>query len=555
MTLLQTLGGSATADGEDGHEARTGRPRSSPPPSTSSCARAPPRSPCAASPPSSTSARRRSTGTSAAATSWSPRSSGCQSERLAERAVDGRDARSRVLVRGPQHLRRRDRAPGHHVAGPPDRHHVAARSTTSRRRSSPSSRPPASSSDALGEALRSILVVVTGALVARPSATTARLARATATDALWAGRDLEAARPLQHPARGRRPPRARREEAPMTDATDEPARARSPAGRSSSSPTRPTRRRSRRCCRPASSRSSPTVTVGFYCVPVLGEPELGVSVKVAGGVAGRRRPVQPRPRHRPGGRRPHQRRDQRPAQVPLRPRLLPPRRRRSPPGPATRATRSSSSPARSPATVAAPGRRLHRARVVDEVLPGHRRRRGRVRLPAARRRRRHHLRAAPRRGRRRRPRCCATARGIRSPATCPIVRAGPAQLVTHQPKARVITNAGPLDPDAFWPHADVIGGSRWPGHRGGPAATATREAPDGRHHRPLRRRLRRLPRRRQRRSATSRSWRRRYHDDFDRWAAEFENPYADNTGRRRRPQLELRAAAARRWRPTASSPR
>ena len=28
-----------------------------------------------------------------------------------------------------------------------------------------------------------------------------------------------------------------------------------------------------RCCRPASSRSSPTVTVGFYCVPVLGEPE------------------------------------------------------------------------------------------------------------------------------------------------------------------------------------------------------------------------------------------------------------------------------------------
>jgi hypothetical protein len=43
-----------------------------------------------------------------------------------------------------------------------------------------------------------------------------------------------------------------------------------------------------------------------------------------------------------------------------------------------------------------------------------------------------------------------------------------AQLVTHQPKSRVITNAGPLDPEAFWQHADVIGGSRWPGHRGGP---------------------------------------------------------------------------------------
>lgn len=50
----------------------------------------------------------------------------------------------------------------------------------------------------------------------------------------------------------------------------------------------------------------------------------------------------------------------------------------------------------------------------------------------------------------------------------PVVAPGTAQLVTHQPKARVITNAGPLDPDAFWPFADVIGGSRWPGERGGP---------------------------------------------------------------------------------------
>lgn len=50
----------------------------------------------------------------------------------------------------------------------------------------------------------------------------------------------------------------------------------------------------------------------------------------------------------------------------------------------------------------------------------------------------------------------------------PILDVPQAQLVTHQPKARVITNAGPLDPDAFWPFADVIGGSRWPGTRGGP---------------------------------------------------------------------------------------
>ena len=27
---------------------------------------------------------------------------------------------------------------------------------------------------------------------------------------------------------------------------------------------------------------------------------------------------------------------------------------------------------------------------------------------------------------------------------------------------------GKLDPDAFWPHVDTIGGSRWIGTRGGP---------------------------------------------------------------------------------------
>ncbi len=50
----------------------------------------------------------------------------------------------------------------------------------------------------------------------------------------------------------------------------------------------------------------------------------------------------------------------------------------------------------------------------------------------------------------------------------PMVEQLSARLVTHQPKARNITNAGPLDPQAFWPYVDTIGGSRWPGYRGGP---------------------------------------------------------------------------------------
>ena len=46
-----------------------------------------------------------------------------------------------------------------------------------------------------------------------------------------------------------------------------------------------------------------------------------------------------------------------------------------------------------------------------------------------------------------------------------------ARLVTSRHKDRSITNAGPLDPEAFWPFADTIGGSRWPGERGGPKPT------------------------------------------------------------------------------------
>jgi acetoacetate decarboxylase len=43
-----------------------------------------------------------------------------------------------------------------------------------------------------------------------------------------------------------------------------------------------------------------------------------------------------------------------------------------------------------------------------------------------------------------------------------------AQLVTTRHTGRAITLEGPLDPAGFWPFADTIGGSRWPGHRGGP---------------------------------------------------------------------------------------
>ena len=53
----------------------------------------------------------------------------------------------------------------------------------------------------------------------------------------------------------------------------------------------------------------------------------------------------------------------------------------------------------------------------------------------------------------------------------PVLDEPVAKLVTHQATAREITNAGPLDPDAFWPYADTVGGSRWPGTRGGPLET------------------------------------------------------------------------------------
>lgn len=50
----------------------------------------------------------------------------------------------------------------------------------------------------------------------------------------------------------------------------------------------------------------------------------------------------------------------------------------------------------------------------------------------------------------------------------PVVGDVAAEMVTVRHTAREITTAGLLDPDAFWPHADTIGGSRWPGRRGAP---------------------------------------------------------------------------------------
>jgi acetoacetate decarboxylase len=50
----------------------------------------------------------------------------------------------------------------------------------------------------------------------------------------------------------------------------------------------------------------------------------------------------------------------------------------------------------------------------------------------------------------------------------PMAAPASARLLHQQPTARVITNSGALDVEAFGPFADVIGGSRWPGERGGP---------------------------------------------------------------------------------------
>ncbi len=147
----------------------------------------------------------------------------------------------------------------------------------------------------------------------------------------------------------------------------------------------------------------PVVTVGFYCVPVLDEPEYGVSVKVAAawqGVAGQYNLGlgidQEAAVHVSG-------------ETNGQPKFLCDIAYfRFGDRVTARASHQGYTFVEFTGTVdrrgRAPRRRRRRARVVDQVLARHRRRRGRVRLPAARRRRGHDLRAAPRRGRRRRPR-------------------------------------------------------------------------------------------------------------------------------------------------------
>lgn len=50
----------------------------------------------------------------------------------------------------------------------------------------------------------------------------------------------------------------------------------------------------------------------------------------------------------------------------------------------------------------------------------------------------------------------------------PMVGEATAELLGSRFTARTITLDGSLDPEAFWTHADTIGGSRWPGSSGGP---------------------------------------------------------------------------------------
>jgi len=50
----------------------------------------------------------------------------------------------------------------------------------------------------------------------------------------------------------------------------------------------------------------------------------------------------------------------------------------------------------------------------------------------------------------------------------PMTDAASAELTTSRFTGRTVNLDGPLDPEAFWSRIDTIGGSRWPGERGGP---------------------------------------------------------------------------------------
>ena len=257
----------------------------------------------------------------------------------------------------------------------------------------------------------------------------------------------------------------------MTDDTDDPTRRGRRAGPSSCCAIRPTRDRIAALLPPGlEPLGEPIVQIGIYCVPVHGEPEYGVSTKVPArfdGIDGqyclgigidqesaifisRETNGQPkfpcsvrffrlgdevaRPLHPPG---PHV---PRPIAGTVSGTVDPDGRRGRP-------TTSGGSRCRGPSAGVEQAYdfpphvvRVHTAGVRD-----------------------------PRRDARRRPACSATAPWDPYTELLPDARAGDRRAGDRPATpAREITLAGPLDPDAFWPHADTIGGSRWPGERGAP---------------------------------------------------------------------------------------
>ena len=213
--------------------------------------------------------------------------------------------------------------------------------------------------------------------------------------------------------------------------------------------------------------AEPNVHVNIYNVPVKGEPEYGVSTKVPASYRGRARLLRDRSRHRPGVGDLHQPGAERPAQVPLLHRVLPPRRRRR--GPlhapgvhvprvprAGHRRRRRSSPPSTRTTSGGSSRRGAVGGVEKSYdFPPHVVDVASVQTT---------VRKETSTGRL----CCATARGIptrrcsRCASCCPRTWSGPGRSAARS------RSPAPLDPLAFWPYADTIGGSRWPGFKGGP---------------------------------------------------------------------------------------
>ena len=182
-----------------------------------------------------------------------------------------------------------------HLAGAPDGHGPRCCCTTSRPRSSPRSRAAGLVGGRVRRrALRSILVVVTGALVlalrTRPGSrglrrrAVGRLRRPSPPP--HALRPIPTSTPSPPPpAGGRRPSRAR--PGARTNRPDPPGEIAGWPKLVVTYTTDPAEVAA--LLPPGLEPLDPVVTVGFYCVPVLDEPELGVSVKVEAawqGVAG-----------------------------------------------------------------------------------------------------------------------------------------------------------------------------------------------------------------------------------------------------------------------------